>query len=54
MVLALALPTTVRPASPASKETLKAEVAAMEDAFCAMAREKGILAAFEYDAAPDR
>ncbi|MFA5057496.1 MAG: DUF4440 domain-containing protein [Opitutaceae bacterium] len=35
------------------KDVLKAELAGMEDAFCAMAREKGILAAFEYFAAPD-
>jgi len=35
------------------KEKLKAEVAAMEDAFCTMAREKGINAAFTRFAAPD-
>jgi len=35
------------------KEKLKAELAKMEDAFCTMAREKGLLAAFEYFAAPD-
>ncbi len=35
------------------KEKLKAELAKMEDAFCAMAAEKGILAAFEHFAAPD-
>jgi ketosteroid isomerase-like protein len=35
------------------KTKLKAEVAAMEDAFCAMAKEKGQLAAFSYFAAPD-
>lgn len=35
------------------EEKLKAEVAAMEDKFCAMAQEKGIRAAFEYFAAPD-
>jgi ketosteroid isomerase-like protein len=35
------------------KEKLKAKVAAMEDAFCAMAKEKGLLAAFSYFAAPD-
>jgi len=35
------------------KAKLKAEVAAMEDAFCAMAKEKGINAAFSYYAAPD-
>ena len=41
------------PAKPAGKEALKAELAKMEDAFCAMAKEKGIRAAFEYFAAPD-
>lgn len=35
------------------KEALKREVAALEDRFCAMAREKGVLAAFEHFAAPD-
>jgi ketosteroid isomerase-like protein len=35
------------------KEKLKIELAAMEEAFCAMAKEKGIRAAFEYFAAPD-
>ena len=35
------------------KNKLKAELAKMEDAFCAMAKEKGIRAAFEYFAAPD-
>lgn len=40
-------------AMPARKEALKAELAKMEDAFCAMAKEKGILAAFEHFAAPD-
>jgi ketosteroid isomerase-like protein len=35
------------------KAKLKAEVAAMEDAFCAMAKEKGLLAAFQHFAAPD-
>jgi ketosteroid isomerase-like protein len=35
------------------KDQLKAEVAKMEDAFCAMAREKGLLAAFQHFAAPD-
>jgi ketosteroid isomerase-like protein len=37
----------------AGKEKLKKEVAAMEDAFCAMAQAKGLLAAFTYFAAPD-
>lgn len=35
------------------KTRLKAEVAAMEDAFCAMAKEQGINAAFAHFAAPD-
>jgi len=35
------------------KDKLKAEVAAMEEAFCAMAKEKGLLAAFSHFAAPD-
>lgn len=35
------------------KAKLKAEVAAMEDAFSGMAQEKGLLAAFEHFAAPD-
>jgi ketosteroid isomerase-like protein len=35
------------------KEKLKAEVAKMEDEFCAMAASKGLLAAFEHFAAPD-
>ena len=37
----------------ASKDSLKAEVAGMEDGFCAMAKEKGLRAAFEYFAAPN-
>jgi len=35
------------------KAKLKTEVAGMEDAFCAMAQEKGLLAAFQHFAAPD-
>lgn len=35
------------------KAKLKAEVAAMEDAFCAMAKEQGLNAAFAHFAAPD-
>jgi ketosteroid isomerase-like protein len=35
------------------KETLKKELAAMEDAFCAMGKSQGLLAAFKYFAAPD-
>ncbi len=40
-------------AAPPNKEQLKQEVARMEDAFCAMAKERGLRAAFEYFAAPD-
>jgi ketosteroid isomerase-like protein len=36
-----------------NKDALKAEVAKMEDAFCAMAQAKGLLAAFQHFAAPD-
>jgi ketosteroid isomerase-like protein len=35
------------------KTKLKAEVAAMEDAFCTMAKEKGLLAAFSHFADPE-
>lgn len=35
------------------KDKVKTELAAMEDAFCAMAKEKGIFAAFQHFAAPD-
>ena len=35
------------------KDKLKIELASMENAFCAMAKERGILAAFEHFAAPD-
>lgn len=40
------------PALP-NKEKLKVEVAAMEDAFCAMGQKDGLLAAFQHFAAPD-
>jgi ketosteroid isomerase-like protein len=55
-LLLLPLPAVCRAetsAPPVGKEILKAELAKMEDAFCAMAKEKGIRAAFEYYAAPD-
>jgi ketosteroid isomerase-like protein len=35
------------------KAKLKAELAAMEDAFCAMGKTQGLLAAFQHFAAPD-
>lgn len=49
------LPDPVRDSQPPKpdKEKLKAEIIAVEHAFCAMAQEKGILAAFEHFAAPD-
>jgi ketosteroid isomerase-like protein len=43
---------TVAPAK-IDKEKLKVEVAAMEDAFCAMGKSQGLLAAFKHFAAPD-
>jgi len=53
LLLALALVTPVATFAAADQAALKREVAAMEDAFCAMAQEKGVLAAFEHFAAPD-
>ena len=43
------------PSAPAKvdKEQLKKELAAMEDAFCAMGKSQGLLAAFKHFAAPD-
>ncbi|MEY2879581.1 MAG: hypothetical protein RLZZ15_1961 [Verrucomicrobiota bacterium] len=55
LVLALLLtfvPAAALRAAP-DREALKKEVAAMEDAFAAMAQEKGLLAAFTHFAAPD-
>ena len=40
-------------ATPPDPVQLKKEVAGMEDQFCAMAKEKGLLAAFQHFAAPD-
>ncbi len=51
LLLGVAVTASVRGAP--DKQKLKAEVAAMEDAFCAMVREKGMLAAFTHFAAPD-
>jgi len=54
--LLLLLPTagSAQPApASADKAALKAELARMEDAFCAMAKAQGIRAAFEHFAAPD-
>ena len=54
LLLSAALPFTPALLSAApDKEKLKLEVAHMEDAFCAMAQAKGLLAAFEHFAAPD-
>jgi ketosteroid isomerase-like protein len=50
LFIASSLPTAAAAPDPVQ---LKREVAAMEDAFCAMAQEKGLLAAFQYFAAPD-
>lgn len=51
--LALALVAAAVSSAAVDKEQLKKEVAAMEDQFCAMAKEKGVLAAFQHFAAPD-
>jgi ketosteroid isomerase-like protein len=45
-------PSAAVPAKP-DKTELKKELAAMEDAFCAMGKSQGLLAAFKYFAAPD-
>jgi ketosteroid isomerase-like protein len=45
-------PPAAVPAKP-DKTELKKELAAMEDAFCAMGKSQGLLAAFKYFAAPD-
>ncbi|HET7534808.1 MAG TPA: DUF4440 domain-containing protein [Candidatus Didemnitutus sp.] len=52
LAVILILPLAAATAAP-DKEQLKKEVAAMEDAFCGMAKEKGLLAAFQHFAAPD-
>jgi ketosteroid isomerase-like protein len=51
--LATAPETTVAAPAKPDKEQLKKEVAAMEDAFCAMGKAQGLLAAFKHFAAPD-
>lgn len=54
LLIVVALASLIAPATSASsKESLRRELAAMEDKFCAMAQEKGVLAAFEHFAAPD-
>lgn len=50
-LLSLVLASTLSAAP--DKEKLKQELAAMEDAFCAMAKERGLLAAFQHFAAPN-
>lgn len=52
-VAAVALSPSATAAGKPDKEKLKAEIAATEAAFSAMAQEKGVLAAFEHFAAPD-
>lgn len=51
LMAASAIP--ARPATPPDPAKLKQEVAAMEDAFCAMAKARGLNAAFTHFAAPD-
>lgn len=53
IALAALLAATAGLTAAVDKEQLKKEIAAMEGKFCAMAQEKGILAAFQYYAAPD-
>lgn len=52
LLLFTLLPVSIAAEKP-DKETLKAELVRMEQEFCAMAKDKGILAAFEHFAAPD-
>ena len=51
-ILLLALPVLLAAAGPDKLPLLK-EVADMEHQFCAMAKDKGLLAAFQHFAAPD-
>jgi ketosteroid isomerase-like protein len=53
ILLALALLAALPAHAAPDKNQLKREVAAMEDAFCAMAQAKGLLAAFTHFAAPE-
>lgn len=54
LLAVLAVASALAPALPAADPAaLKKEVAAMEDAFCAMAQTQGLLAAFQHFAAPD-
>ena len=53
LLLITSLPVAALAKEAPDKTKLKAEVAAMEDSFCAMAKDKGLLAAFQYFAAPD-
>jgi ketosteroid isomerase-like protein len=52
-MLLLTLTAAVVASATVDKEQLKKELAAMEDQFCAMTKEKGALAAFQHFAAPD-
>jgi ketosteroid isomerase-like protein len=53
LLLALTSLVATTTAKEIDQEKAKAELAKMEDAFCAMVQEKGLLAAFEHFAAPD-
>ncbi len=53
LLLALAFFASAAFAKEIDRDELKLELAKMEDAFCAMAQEKGLLAAFQHFAAPD-
>ncbi len=53
LLLLLTLLAGLAHATAPDKAQLKREVAAMEDQFCALTKEKGLLAAFQHFAAPD-
>lgn len=53
LALLLIAPLVARAAEKVDAAKVKAELAKMEDAFSAMAAEKGLLAAFQHFAAPD-
>lgn len=53
LVFTLALVAATGLSGAIDKEQIKKEVSAMEDKFCALAQEKGLLAAFQHYAAPD-
>ena len=53
LVITALLATLPAPPAATDREQMKKDLAAMEDQFSAMARDRGILAAFQHFAAPD-